>query len=96
MVSKKDIIEILKTVNDPEIMMDVWTLGLIYDIKIAKDTVDIKMTFTTPMCPYGPMLIEMVQESIKEEVKSVKDVNVEIVFDPPWEPPDELKVMFGL
>ena len=59
MIKKEQVVEVLKTVDDPEIGMDVWTLGLIYRITIEKGIVYIKMTFTTPMCPYGPMLVEL-------------------------------------
>jgi len=52
MTTQKQIVEILKTVDDPELDIDVWSLGLIYEITIKKDKVDILMTFTTPMCPY--------------------------------------------
>ena len=51
MVTKEDIIEVLQTVNDPELNIDIWTLELIYDVKVEEDKVDIKMTFTSPMCP---------------------------------------------
>ena len=94
MVTKKDIIKVLKTVNDPEIRVDVYSLGLIYDIKIEKNNVKIKMTFTTPMCPYGPMLIDMIESAIKEKHKV--NVEIEVVFDPPWEPSEDLKAAFGV
>ncbi len=94
MVTKKDIIKVLKTVDDPEIMIDVYSLGLIYDIKIEKNIVKIKMTFTTPMCPYGPMLMDMIESAIKEKHKV--NVEIEIVFDPPWEPSEDLKAAFGV
>ena len=94
MVTKKDIIKVLKTVDDPEIMIDVYSLGLIYDIKVVKDVIKIKMTFTTPMCPYGPMLIDMIESAIKEKHKV--NVEIEVVFDPPWEPSEDLKAAFGV
>lgn len=94
MVTKKDIIKVLKTVDDPEIMVDVYSLGLIYDIKIEKNIVKIKMTFTTPMCPYGPMMLDMIESAIKEKHKV--NVDIEIVFDPPWEPNEDLKAAFGV
>jgi metal-sulfur cluster biosynthetic enzyme len=95
MIKKEQVIKVLKTVEDPELRIDVYTLGLIYDIKIDKDKVKIKMTLTTPLCPYGPMLIDMVEDSIKK-IKGVKDVKTELVFDPPWQPNDELRTMFGI
>ena len=53
MATKEEVIEVLKTINDPEIQIDVWTLELIYDIKIENNTIKIKMTFTTPLYSSG-------------------------------------------
>ena len=94
--TKEDIIEVLKLVEDPELAIDVWTLGLIYECEVKDDVVDIKMTFTSPMCPYGPMLLELIEEGIKVKHKDIKSVNLEVVFDPPWEPSEELRAMFGV
>ena len=60
MITKEQIIEIIKTVKDPEIDLDLWTLGLIYDILLSENgtKVAIKMTFTSPTCPFGPMILE--------------------------------------
>ena len=96
MTTQKQIVKILKTVDDPELDIDVWSLGLIYEISIKKDKVDILMTFTTPMCPYGPMLMDMIKDAIISEVKEIKQVEIEITFDPPWEPSKELRAMFGV
>ena len=95
-IDDKKVVEILKTVDDPELGIDVWSLGLIYEIKTSENTVDITMTFTTPMCPYGPMLLEMIEDAVKEGINEVKDVKLEVVFDPPWEPSEELRAMFGV
>ncbi len=95
MVKKEEVIEILKTCNDPEIHIDVWTLGLIYNLNIKKDKVFIKMTFTTPLCPYGPMLVEEIKSKILDN-QSIKDVEVEVVFEPPWKPSDELRATLGI
>ncbi len=95
MASKDDVIEQLKQVLDPELMVDVWTLELIYDIEVQKDTVEILMTYTTPMCPYGPQL----QEDIKEHVTDLEDieeVDIEVTFTPKWEPSEEVRAMFGV
>ena len=96
MVKQEQVVDVLKTVEDPELMMDVWTLGLIYEVKVKKDTVHIKMTFTTPMCPYGPMLLEMIEDALKEKYREIKEVKIEVVFEPPWEPSEELRAMFGV
>lgn len=96
MTEKEDIVEVLKTVNDPELQMDVWNLGLIYEVQVKKDKVNIVMTFTTPMCPYGPMLLDMIEDAIKTKFKEIKTVKIDITFEPPWEPSEELRTMFGV
>ncbi|MCM2324842.1 MAG: metal-sulfur cluster assembly factor [Candidatus Woesearchaeota archaeon] len=96
MATKEDVMEVLKTVNDPELQMDVWTLGLIYEIEVKKESVKIIMTFTTPMCPYGPMLLDMIEDAIKTRFKEIADVKIDVTFEPPWEPSEELRMMFGV
>jgi metal-sulfur cluster biosynthetic enzyme len=95
MVSKEQIIKKLRDIADPELNIDIWTLGLIYKIDIKKSDINIKMTFTFPSCPYGPWLLENVRSKISS-IKGIKNVNVELTFDPPWEPSDKLKVMLGI
>jgi metal-sulfur cluster biosynthetic enzyme len=96
MTWKEKTIEVLKHVLDPELNIDIWTLGLVYDVTTDEDleTVKIKMTFTTPLCPYGPQLLQDVKQSLLGA--GLRDVDVEIVFDPPWEPPPELREMLGV
>jgi metal-sulfur cluster biosynthetic enzyme len=94
-VTKEQIIEQLKLCLDPELLIDVHTLGLIYDIRIKEDLLEIDMTFTFPGCPYGPMLKEDVTNKLKA-IKGVKDVKLNITFDPPWKPSDELRAMLGM
>tara|TARA_Y100000310_G_C20206612_1_gene589366 strand:+ start:67 stop:354 length:288 start_codon:yes stop_codon:yes gene_type:complete len=95
MPTKEDIIEVLKKVNDPEIGIDVYTLELIYNVKVTQDKANIKMTFTTPMCPYGPMLVDEIKTKVSE-VKGIKKVDVDVVFDPPWEPSEQLRATLGV
>ena len=95
MVSKNEVIETLKTCFDPEINIDVYTLGLIYEIKVNNNLVNIKMTLTTPFCPYGQFLIDEIKRKIIENNKA-KDVNIELTFDPPWQPSDDLRASLGL
>jgi metal-sulfur cluster biosynthetic enzyme len=95
MVEKKDVINQLEKVMDPELMIDVWTLELIYDITIDENTVEILMTYTTPMCPYGPQLKEDVREHVTD-LEGVNTVEIEVTFTPRWEPSDELRAMFGV
>lgn len=81
---KDRIIEVIKTVYDPEIPVDIYELGLIYDIDIKDDgQVAIRMTLTTPMCPVADSLPMEVQEKIMT-VDGVTDVDLQVVFDPPW------------
>jgi metal-sulfur cluster biosynthetic enzyme len=87
MPTKEQVIELLKPIHDPEIRIGIVDLGLIYDVLIDEDTgkVIVKMTLTTPACPYGEMLISMVHRAV-EEIDDVKGVEVKLVWDPPWDP----------
>ncbi len=83
---KDKIIEALKTVYDPEIPVDIYELGLVYDIQVKPDgSVYILMTMTTPFCPVADILPQQVKERVGA-IEGVKDVEVEITFDPPWTP----------
>jgi metal-sulfur cluster biosynthetic enzyme len=96
MILKKEAIEeALKTVMDPEIDLDVFTLGLIYNIEPREDgSVFIEHTFTSPACPLGPQI----QANIVEAVKKIgaTSVELEVTFDPPWEASQELRDMLGI
>jgi ATP-binding protein involved in chromosome partitioning len=94
MPTKDQIITALKTVKDPEVHLDIWTMGLIYNIDIQPEAVNILMTYTTPFCPWGPDL----QEEIKSVLSDigVKNLNLAVTFDPPYKMPDDLKAMLGL
>lgn len=94
-VSREAVIEALKTVEDPELFLDIWFLGLIYDIQIEEGDVAIDMTFTSPMCPAGPQLKSDVERQVGA-VPGVKSVSVTITFSPPWEPSDEVKGLLGM
>lgn len=94
MVTKEAVIEALKLVQDPELFLDIWFLGLVYDIKIDGGKVAIEMTFTSPACPAGPDLIWQVRQKVGE-IEGVESVSVDVVFAPPWEPNDEVKAMLG-
>lgn len=78
------IVEIIKTIYDPEIPVDIYELGLIYDVFVNEDReVKILMTLTSPNCPVAESLPMEVEEKVKT-LKMVKDAEVEITFDPPW------------
>ena len=78
------ILLVLKTIYDPEIPVDIYELGLIYDVFVNEDfDVKILMTLTTPNCPVAETLPREVEEKVKS-INEVKDAEVEITFDPPW------------
>ena len=82
---KEKIIGEIKKIYDPEIPVNIYDLGLIYDVKVDdKNNVDVKMTLTTPNCPVAESLPMEVENTVKE-VKDVKKVNLELVWDPPWD-----------
>jgi FeS assembly SUF system protein len=78
------IVKVLKTIYDPEIPVDIYELGLIYDVFVNEDLeVKILMTLTTPNCPVAETLPVEVEDKVRS-IKMVKDAEVEITFDPPW------------
>ena len=83
--SEDTIVSMLKTVFDPEIPVDIFELGLIYAVEIADDgKVKVEMTLTTPSCPSAQELPSQVEEAVRM-VPGVTDVEVEVVWDPPWD-----------
>lgn len=86
MPTKDEILAKLEPIEDPEIRLGLVDLGLIYDIAVLDDRiVNIFMTLTTPGCPYGPQLVEQVRRAVLE-LPGVEKVDIEIVWDPPWNP----------
>ena len=84
MILKDTVIEEIKKIYDPEIPVNIYELGLIYDIDIDQNNnVKIKMTLTTPNCPVAESLPNEVKNSVKE-IKEVKNVDLDLVWDPPW------------
>ena len=78
------IVDVLKTVYDPEIPVDIYNLGLIYKVEVRDDAVvDIDMTFTAPTCPAAEFILEDVRQKV-ESLDGVKAANVELVFEPEW------------
>jgi len=85
MVSKEEVISALKECYDPELGINIVDLGFIYDVKIENGKVKIKMTLTTPGCPMHAFFVHTVKEKV-EKIKGVEEVNIELVWDPPWTP----------
>ena len=81
----QDIVSTLKNIYDPEIPVNVYDLGLVYDIDYTPDgAANIRMTLTAPNCPMADMMVEDVKLQVAK-IPGVKEVNVELVFDPPWD-----------
>jgi FeS assembly SUF system protein len=92
------IVDVLKTVYDPEIPVNIYDLGMIYKIDVKDDgSVDMDMTFTAPSCPAADFILEDVRTKV-ESVKGVKAANVNLVFEPAWDQSmmsDEAKIELG-
>ncbi len=83
---RDSIVAVLKTVYDPEIPVDIYELGLIYEVDVRPDdSVYVKMTLTSPMCPVAEILPPEVEEKVRG-VPGVAGVELELVWDPPWGP----------
>lgn len=81
---EEDIVNMLKTVYDPEIPIDIYNLGLIYEVDIDDDNnVTITMTLTAPNCPAADFIIEDVRFKV-QSIKAVNNVIIDLTFDPPW------------
>ena len=79
------IVDVLKSIYDPEIPVDVYELGLIYEVKIDKEAnVEIQMTLTSPNCPVAESMPKEVEDKVAE-IPDVKSAKVNIIFDPPWD-----------
>jgi len=99
LVTKDEIITVLKDCYDPEIPINISDLGLVYDINVLDDgNVGIKMTLTAPGCMMGGMIAEEVKSKIKA-MNGVKDAKVDLVWEPPWSPDkmsEEAKAQMGI
>ena len=81
---KEKVINEIKKIYDPEIPVNIYELGLIYDINVDGKNISVKMTLTTPNCPVAESLPKEVKDSIME-LPEVKDVDLKLVWDPPWD-----------
>lgn len=82
---EEHIVDVLKTVYDPEIPVNIWDLGMIYKIDLKENGVlDLDMTFTAPSCPAADFILEDVRTKV-ESVEGVKAANVNLVFEPAWD-----------
>lgn len=96
---KEKIIEVLKTVYDPEIPVNIYDLGLIYNLEVEDNgTVKILMTLTAPNCPIADQILEEIKGKL-ELLEEIKDVKIDLTFNPPWDISrlsDEAKLELGL
>ncbi|HOI35565.1 MAG TPA: metal-sulfur cluster assembly factor [Mesotoga infera] len=97
-ITKEKVMEALSQVYDLEIGFDIVSLGLIYAVEVEDSDVRIKMTMTTPMCPLAGLMLEDARRKVSE-IEGIKDVKIELTFDPPWTPEmasDDVRKILGL
>jgi metal-sulfur cluster biosynthetic enzyme len=97
-VSRDQVWEALSQVMDPELHMNIVSLGLVYGVEIRGGDVDVEITLTSPGCPYGPQLLYAVEQTVRT-VDGVKEVSLNVVWEPPWGPDkmsEEARLELGL
>ena len=97
-VTTEEIYEALKTVYDPEIPVNIVDLGLVYDVQVNDSDVYVQMTLTFPGCGMGPYIGQQAEWAV-QELEGVEEVQIEMVFDPPWSPElisEEARAQLGI
>ena len=98
-ITSEEVYEALKTVYDPEIPVNVVDLGLVYDVQVSEDSnVFVQMTLTFPGCGMGPHIAQQAEWAI-QDLDGVKEVEIELTFDPPWSPDlisEEARAQLGI
>lgn len=83
---REEVVEALKTVNDPELGIDIWNLGLVYEVDVSDENdVKVEFTLTTMGCPIGPMIDEQIREAAGP-IEGIGEITTELVMYPPWTP----------
>uniref|UniRef100_A0A832MP49 Metal-sulfur cluster assembly factor n=1 Tax=Pseudothermotoga hypogea TaxID=57487 RepID=A0A832MP49_9THEM len=99
MITKEKVLEALKQVIDFEIGLDIVSLGLVYDVAIDNENnVTVTMTMTTPACPLAGLILQDAEDKVRQ-IEGVKDVKINLTFDPPWTPDrmsEEIRKKFGI
>lgn len=98
MADEVALLDALKTVIDPELMINVVDLGLVYSIEQTEENVKVEMTLTSPACPAGPQIVQQSKLAI-EKVEGVKAAEIKLVLSPPWSPDrmtDEARDQLGI
>jgi metal-sulfur cluster biosynthetic enzyme len=97
MPTKEEVVDALRTVEDPELGMDIVELGLMYDVEVEDSRVKVKYSLTSLGCPAGPMIEEGIYDAVAQ-VPGVEQVEPELTWDPPWSPEmmsDDAKFILG-
>ena len=97
MATKDEVVEILRTVEDPELGMDIVDLGLLYDVDVAGSRIKVTHSLTSMGCPAGPLIAQDI-DSAARQVEGIESVELELTFDPPWTPDrmsDDAKFILG-
>jgi metal-sulfur cluster biosynthetic enzyme len=98
MVTQAEVKKALRSVQDPEMKLDLVVLGLIYDIQVDGSRVDVTMSLTSPACPVAGQIVEDARRAV-EALDGVEEANVELTFSPPWTPariPPTVRAALGL
>lgn len=96
-VTEEQVKEALSTVNDPELGFNIVDLGLVYDVLVEGESVNVTMTLTSMACPVGPQIVAAAKQAV-ESLDGVEEAQVNLVFSPPWGPEmmrEELRWIFG-
>ncbi|MBI3019320.1 MAG: DUF59 domain-containing protein [Deltaproteobacteria bacterium] len=101
MQKDSELLELLRPIQDPELFISIVELGLIYGVeKTDSQNITVELTLTSPGCPIGPQLMAQVQQTLLEKVDGVKNVDVKLIWDPPWDPKvncyEEAKMQLGI
>ena len=97
MATKDEVLEVLRTVEDPELGMDIVDLGLLYEVEIEDSKAKVLYSLTSMGCPAGPLIAQDIDAAVRQ-VEGIEDVELELTFDPPWTPDrmsDDAKFILG-
>ncbi|HKD93356.1 MAG TPA: metal-sulfur cluster assembly factor [Gaiellaceae bacterium] len=97
MATREEVLEILRTVEDPELGMDIVDLGLLYEVDVEDSKAKVIYSLTSMGCPAGPLIAQDIDSAVRQ-VEGIQDVELELTFDPPWTPDrmsDDAKFILG-
>jgi metal-sulfur cluster biosynthetic enzyme len=95
--TKDEVLEVLRTVEDPELGMDIVDLGLLYEVEVEDSKAKVLYSLTSMGCPAGPLIAQDIDAAVRQ-VEGIQDVELELTFDPPWTPDrmsDDAKFILG-